>query len=240
LIVDRETIQKFGQPYSTFSRHLLGAVVDICVFTSKEPSVGKTRKMNKLLKEGNKGERRMTQRLQKFHRVCVLLAAFLNRGHSTGQSRDADAIKVAKKSCEKVRGVKLRPEYDTNPLELLKLATKQEMLKWHLILIRTQNYEAADLMKFLLSILRSFDLDYLANERSIQTIYPEDVREIGPASSDDGFEAVMTFIGSESERHWIIVVGNASIADYLLGLLSVVHPETKFWSPILACRRYPI
>jgi hypothetical protein len=44
-----------------------------------------------------------------------------------------------------------------------------------------------------------------------------------------------TFSGDQ----WF-VVGNASIAYYILDLLNVDHPENSNWSPILVCRGYPI
>jgi len=38
----------------------------------------------------------------------------------------------------------------------------------------------------------------------------------------------------------VIVIGNASVVDYLLDLLNVNHPESSNWNPILVCHEYSI
>jgi hypothetical protein len=155
--------------------------------------------------------------------------------------RQEKAITITRNLAEKIAGASLElPEI--NHLLLLRDLLQADQAKLpKSLLIRTNEYAALDLLPRLLDSYREwFGIDLPTRHFFFQT----DHRRLDDDSTDKAFkdllDAVLQTHVDETSTHWFVVTGNAVIADYILDLLNIDHPENENWSPVLLCHGYPI
>jgi hypothetical protein len=176
--------------------------------------------------------------LPTFQKFYVLINAFQTAIDCHGNSsklveREADLFRIASELYKQIPGNSMNEAGNAISFLIDEIASHQSFSDpAKSILIRTQSYEAAEI---LLTIVTSH------GQGQFHHLFPGDDRNPDDDTTDRAFDTLLRVIlASPTELHWFVVTGNASIADYSLDLLNIEHPENDKWSPVLVCRGYPI